>query len=385
MIALGHNHHFVLEALSNQHNPIVTSLDLSTTARDHFIETFYSILPNRMQENYKIHFCAPTGSDGVEAALKLARLNTNRSGVIAFQGSYHGMSQAALSVTSSLYHKELGLGNGLDVAFCPFPYPFRFPPPINKDYTSTEFCLTSLKLMLEDDHSGIKKPGALIIEVIQGEGGCIIAPNVFLKEVSILCKKNNILLIIDEVQTGIGRTGKWFAFEHYGLEPDIVVVSKAIGGGFPQSFIIYRKELDIWPKGAHIGTFRGQQYSMVAGAATIEYIKSENLLANAQKMGELLANGIKHILSQHSFIYEVRHLGLFIGIDFAHNDQQNGSEISAILQKELFKNNVIVERGGRNGSVLRLLPPLIITCDIAEEFLEKLNYTLLNLHNYNAN
>lgn len=370
VLALGHNHECIVAALKEQQNPIVTSLDLSTTERSHFLQCVHSILPIEMQGNYKIHFCGSTGSDGVEAALKLAKINTGKTGVIAFQGSYHGMSQAALSVTSSVYHKERGLDGGLNVTFCPFPYAYRFPSPLTNDPAATQFCLTNLQLMLEDDHSGVVKPGALIVEVIQGEGGCVIAPYDFLSEVSSLCKKHNILFIIDEVQTGIGRTGKWFAFEHYNIQPDIFIISKAIGGGFPMSLMLYKKELDTWERGTHIGTFRGQQYSMTAGAAVIKTIKSQNLLQNASLMGDLLTQGIKNILKDSHLNYEVRSLGLFIGIDFITNEQQDGSAIAQLLQKELYNNRVLVERGGRGGAVVRLLPPLIVTKEIVHQFLE---------------
>lgn len=376
VLALGHNHESIVTALKKQHNPIVTSLDLATTERSHFLESVHSILPVEMQGKYKIHFCGPTGSDGVEAALKLARINTQKTGVIAFQGSYHGMSQGALSVTSSLYHKERGLNAGLPVTFCPFPYAYRFPSPIANDPAATQFCLAGLRLILEDDHSGVIKPGALILEVVQGEGGCIIAPSGFLEEVAFLCKKHDMLFIIDEVQTGMGRTGKWFAFEHYDIQPDIFIISKAIGGGFPMSLIVYRKELDTWERGSHIGTFRGQQYSMTAGAAVIKTIKSHNLLQNASSIGDLLTFGVKDILKDSFWNYEVRNLGLFIGIDFITNEEQDGSAIAQMLQRELYNNRVVVEKGGRAGSVIRLLPPLIVTKEIVNQFLEKFKLTV---------
>ncbi len=202
--------------------------------------------------------------------------------------------------------------------------------------------------------------------MIQGEGGCIAASAEWLRAVRDITRELGILLIIDEVQTGLGRTGNLFAIEHSGITPDILVLSKAIGGGYPISVIVYAEHLDTWGPGMHAGTFRGNQMAMVAGAATMRHIKEHDLAGNASRRGEQLQSGLEDIARQFPFIGDVRGRGLMLGVEIvkpasgSRPGVGDGTRARAI-KLECFDNGMIIETGGRNSAVLRFLPPLNIT------------------------
>ncbi len=223
--------------------------------------------------------------------------------------------------------------------------------------------------MLDDPESGILPPAAVILEVVQGEGGSVPADLEWLKEIRRITKERGIPLIIDEIQTGIGRTGEFFAFEHASIVPDVIVSSKAIGGSLPLSVVIYDKEFDQWGPGAHIGTFRGNQMAMAAGTATMKYIKEHRLTEHAAEMGTRLMDALSHVKSSIPEIGDVRGRGLMIGVEMVKPELKqanNGShpanpELASTIQAECLKRGLIVEVGGRYGAVIRILPPLIIT------------------------
>ncbi|HKM62830.1 MAG TPA: aspartate aminotransferase family protein [Acidisphaera sp.] len=369
VMVLGHNHPAVRAAVATDPDPVTNGLDLLTTAKLAFVERLRTILPGDMAATHKLHFCGPTGSDCVEAALKLASIATGRRGVIAFAGGYHGMTQGALSVSSSRRLREVGLLGPAAVDFCPYPYPLRFPAPYRTPEAATAFCLANLQLMLEDPHSGIGRPGMLLLEAVQGEGGTVVAPPAFLTAVAELCRRHGILLAVDEVQSAMGRTGRWFAFEYAGIEPDIVCLSKGVGGGYPLSLLLFHRRLDVWQPGDHIGTFRGQQIAMTAGRATIDFIVAAGLLANATQTGTLLLERLSLLTAGHPAIAEVRGLGLMLGAEMAESGGADAGAVAARLQAALFAEGVVVEVGGRGGAVIRLLPPLTIGVDEVSLFL----------------
>jgi diaminobutyrate-2-oxoglutarate transaminase len=230
---------------------------------------------------------------------------------------------------------------------------------------------------LSDPESGIPKPAAVILEVIQGEGGCIPASVKWLRGVRELTAEMGILLIVDEVQTGLGRTGNMFAFQKAEIIPDILVLSKAVGGGYPLAVVIYREELDVWPKGMHAGTFRGTQIAMVAGRTTMGIIQRDRLDLRAGRMGELLASGLRQLSHKHPFFSDVRGRGLMIGtqIRCKGGHDRPGLDDGALAQRlklAAFKRGLLVETGGRHGSVLRFLPPLILEEADVTAILERL-------------
>ena len=228
--------------------------------------------------------------------------------------------------------------------------------------------------MLEDDHSGVGRPAAVIVEPIQGEGGCIVPTPGFLRRVRELCRHHGVLVIADEIQTGVGRTGRWFASEAEGLEPDIVCISKAAGGGYPLSLIAFDEALNVLRPGEHIGTFRGQATALAAGWATLRTIQKRNLVVEAAAKGVQLSGTLKRLQAKHpELIGEVRGRGLMLGVEMKGPDAGRKAEL---VQQRLLERLVIVERGGRNGSVVRLLPALNIPWRSCDAFIKKLDDVL---------
>ncbi|GFM60220.1 diaminobutyrate--2-oxoglutarate aminotransferase [Pseudomonas cichorii] len=369
-LALGHNHPVAIEAMRQTLDsglPLHT-LDLTTPVKDRFVEDLFAALPENFARHARIQFCGPTGADGIEAALKLARIATGRKPVMSFSGGYHGMTLGTLSLMGNLGPKQ-ALGSLMaDVQFLPYPYDYRCPFGIGGE-AGVDAGLHFIEQLLGDPESGVLPPAAIVVEVVQGEGGVIPAPVRWLQGLRQLTRKHGVALIIDEVQTGIGRTGKLFAFEHAGIEPDILVLSKAIGGGLPLSVVVYREELDTWKPGSHAGTFRGNQMAMAAGAATLRHIISENLPGHADVMGQRLISSLRQLQSDYPCLGQVRGRGLMVGVEIV-SDAPGDSRVPAAdtalaqaIQRQCLHLGVILELGGRHGAVVRFLPPLIIQAE----------------------
>ncbi|GFM84842.1 diaminobutyrate--2-oxoglutarate aminotransferase [Pseudomonas cichorii] len=369
-LALGHNHPVAIEAMRQTLDsglPLHT-LDLTTPVKDRFVEDLFNALPENFARHARIQFCGPTGADGIEAALKLARIATGRKPILSFSGGYHGMTLGTLSLMGNLGPKQ-ALGSLMaDVQFLPYPYDYRCPFGIGGE-AGIDAGLHFIEQFLGDPESGVLPPAAIVVEVVQGEGGVIPAPVRWLQGLRQLTRKHGVALIIDEVQTGIGRTGKLFAFEHAGIEPDILVLSKAIGGGLPLSVVVYREELDTWKPGSHAGTFRGNQMAMAAGAATLRHIISEDLPGHADVMGQRLMSSLRQLQSDYPCLGQVRGRGLMVGVEIV-SDTPGDSRVPAAdtalaqaIQRQCLHLGVILELGGRHGAVVRFLPPLIIQAE----------------------
>ncbi|MGQ8252049.1 diaminobutyrate--2-oxoglutarate transaminase family protein, partial [Acinetobacter baumannii] len=222
---------------------------------------------------------------------------------------------------------------------------------------------------IEDVESGVTKPAAVILEAIQGEGGVVTAPVKWLQKIREVTEKHNIVLILDEVQAGFARSGKMFAFEHAGIEPDVVVMSKAVGGGLPLAVLGIKRKFDAWQPAGHTGTFRGNQLAMGTGLVVLETIKEQNLAQNAQERGEFLQAELKKLATEFPCIGNVRGRGLMIGVEIVDErkpadrigSHPADSQLAAAIQTACFNNKLLLEKGGRNGTVIRLLCPLIIT------------------------
>ncbi|MCK1994683.1 aspartate aminotransferase family protein [Peribacillus muralis] len=369
-LALGHNHPAVLEEMEKvlkNKSPLHT-LDFTTPIKEQFIDEIFEWLPEEFRKNAKIQFCGPTGGDAIEAALKLVKTATGNRGILSFQGAYHGATHATMSISGNTKPKEKIQGLMPDVQFLPYPYEYRCPFGVGGE-ESHKISSQYIENLLNDPESGLLAPAGMILEAVQGEGGSIPAPIPWLKEIRRITKEKGIPLIIDEVQSGIGRTGKMFAFEHAGIIPDVLVLSKAIGGSLPLSVVIYHKDLDVWSPGAHIGTFRGNQLAMAAGTASLKFMKETNLIEHAAKMGERLQDILKDLQKDIPQIGDVRGRGLMVGVEMVNHQEaqnQNGSypansELASAIQQECFQRGLILEVGGRHGSVVRFLPPLIVT------------------------
>ncbi|MCW3121144.1 MAG: diaminobutyrate aminotransferase apoenzyme [Flavipsychrobacter sp.] len=369
-IALGHNHTVVQDAIRTEldNNLPMLTLDITTPIKEEFVKEILSCFPEEFAKNAKVQFCGPSGADAVEAAIKLVKIATGRRSMAAFHGGYHGMTHGALSMMGNLGSKNLIPGLMSDVHFLPFPYNYRSPMGdvgVDPDVA----CSNYIDTVLTDDESGVTKPAGIIVEAVQGEGGKIPAPDAWMVRLRKITKEQGIPLIIDEIQSGLGRTGKMFAFEHSGIIPDVVVLSKAIGGAQPLAVVVYNKELDVWGPGAHAGTFRGNQLGMAAGIATIKFIKENKLADNAAKMGELFKTLLSGIQADTKCIGDIRGRGLMLGVEIVNplsgilqsGKPERFEKLARRIQFECFSRGLIIEIGGRQSSVLRFLPPLIIT------------------------
>jgi diaminobutyrate-2-oxoglutarate transaminase len=368
-LALGHHHPVVVEAIQRllvERIPLQT-LDLTTPVKDQFVQELFVSLPAAFAAKARIQFCGPSGADAVEAAIKLVKTATGRRSILAFRGAYHGMTHGALGLTGEVSPKEAVAGLMADVHFLPYPYSYRCPFSLGGEAghkTSSSY----IEQLLDDPNSGMTVPAGMILEVVQGEGGVIPAPDVWLQEIRRITQERGIPLIIDEVQTGLGRTGRCYAFEHAGIIPDVLVLSKAIGGGLPLSVVLYHADLDRWAPGAHAGTFRGNQMAMAAGTATIRFIRENGLDEQARQRGEQLMASLGEIQRESRSIGDVRGRGLMIGAEIVDMDSPPvrqgcypASQVMARrIQAESLRRGLIIELGGRHGSVVRFLPPLIV-------------------------
>ncbi|EPH5594143.1 pyridoxal phosphate-dependent class III aminotransferase [Vibrio alginolyticus] len=369
-LALGYNHPEINQALKEQLDsglPYQT-LDIATSAKTTFIQSVKSFLPQELSENSVIQFCGPSGADAVEAAIKLAKQTTGRNTMFAFRGAYHGMTNGTMGMMGNLGTKARRTGLMSDVHFMPFPYNLRCPFGLSGD-EGAKASIRYIDRLLNDDESGIMKPAAIIVEPVQGEGGVVPAPAFWLRELRRICDQHGILLIFDEIQCGVGKTGYNFAFEESGIVPDILCLSKAIGGGLPMSLLVINKQHDTWKPGEHTGTFRGNQLAMVSGAKALEIIQRDNLVEHANIAGQYLRYGLESIQKRVNCIAEVRGKGLMLGVEVKtpngelnkFGEPQADSELTLSIQRAALERGLIVEKGGREGAVIRFLPPLIIS------------------------
>ncbi|MGR5061480.1 diaminobutyrate--2-oxoglutarate transaminase family protein [Photobacterium sp. DNB22_13_2] len=369
-LSMGYNHPEINQAIIDQLHaglPYQT-LDITTPVKDKFIKELMNFLPDEFAKNARIQFCGPSGADAVEAAIKLAKQTTGRNTMAAFHGAYHGMTNGTMAMMGNLGTKERRQGLMADVHFLPFPYSLRCPFGIHGDEGAKQ-TLRYIERMLNDDESGVQKPAAIIVEPVQGEGGVIPAPAFWLRELRRITQEHGILLIFDEIQCGIGKTGSNFAFEESGITPDILCLSKAVGGGLPMSVLIFDKSIDTWKPGEHTGTFRGNQLAMATGAKALEIIQRDNLVEHAQKAGQYLREGLERIAQYTDCIAEVRGKGLMLGMEICKTDGSKNKfgepeadpELTIAIQRAALERGLIIEKGGRQGSVLRFLPPLIIS------------------------
>lgn len=391
-LALGHNHPKIKQAIYNcmeQDLPMHT-LDILSPIKHKFMEQIFSILPEEMQNRSKIQFCGPTGADAVEAAVKLAKAATGRQHVFTFQGGYHGMTHYTLSLTGNLGAKNQTNAYSFGVHSMPYPYAYRCPFGIGKN--GYRYQLNYIENLLNDANSGVPKPACFILEAIQGEGGVIDAPARWLQGIRKITKQHDIPLIIDEVQSGIGRTGKMFAFEYGEIEPDIIVLSKAIGGGLPMSMIVYNESLDSWTAGAHAGTFRGNVLGMATGMEVLKHIEATNLLEKVQILGAYVKGELLQWKNSFDCIGDVRGKGLMLGIEIVDTSKMEdaigsfpGDAAKAKrIQQKCFDHKLIVELGGRNDNVIRLLPPLNISSDEMNQVLEILYTSIKEVESEDA-
>ncbi|MEM7031433.1 MAG: aminotransferase class III-fold pyridoxal phosphate-dependent enzyme [Chloroflexota bacterium] len=318
-------------------------------------------------------FFANSGAEAVEASVKLARQATGRRNIIVMQGSFHGRTHQTMAMTTSKYvyrYNYQPLPGAIFVA--PFPYSYYYGW---DDEETTDFCLKQLDLVLHSQ-SAPDETAAIIIEPVLGEGGYVPAPEGYMQAVRDLCDKHGIMLILDEVQTGFGRTGKFFAYEHAGIEPDIIVMAKGLGSGMPISAIASRADLMThWKAGTHGGTYGGgNAIAAAAACATIDVIETESLVENAAEMGIYLHKKLSNLQAKYPVMGDVRGRGLMIGIEFTDSNGEPDATTATAVLNECLAQNLLILNCGSYQNVIRLIPPLIVTqtqIDDASAILEK--------------
>lgn len=353
----GHNNPEIKKAVLEylEGDTPINMLDMYTVAKADFLNAFTQkiLVPRKL--NYKIMCCGPTGTNAVEAALKLARKNTGRTRVFAFSGAFHGMTIGSLACTTDKTSRE---GAGLSLGEVTH-IPFEGLPEIDS--------IKYLRWILQDDHSGVEKPAAIILETIQAEGGINVASVEWLKEIRKICTEENILMIVDDIQVGNGRSGTFFSFERADIIPDFVVLSKSISGfGMPMSLLLMKPEYDCFRPAEHNGTFRGNQLSFVGATAGINYFIDKGLEGEVKRKASIIEKYIVENILPIDERLVFRGLGMIWGIDFISVDPNLALEVV----HRAFDNGLILEVAGRNDAVLKIMPPLTIQDEVLLEGLE---------------
>ncbi|WTI18373.1 diaminobutyrate--2-oxoglutarate transaminase family protein [Streptomyces sp. NBC_00820] len=399
-LALGHNHPVVLEAIRKvlDSGAPLSVLDLATPVKDAFITELFRTLPPGLADRARVQFCGPAGTDAVEAAFKLVRAATGRTGILAFTGAYHGMTADALAASG-------GAGE-VRVARLPYPQDYRCPFGVG-GAPGAELAARFTESLLDDPKSGVPLAAGMILEPVQGEGGVIPAPDDWLRRMRQFTADRSIPLIADEIQTGVGRTGAFWAVQHSAVTPDVMVLSKAIGGSLPLAVVVYHEDLDVWRPGAHAGTFRGNQLAMAAGTATLAYVREHGLADRAKTLGARMLSQLEALKGEFPCVGDVRGRGLMIGVELVDPEGAEAGrsgpagpgheascatgralppapdspaaplpaspDLAAAVQRECLHRGLIVELGGRHNSVVRLLPPLTISDEQAAAVLDRLS------------
>lgn len=354
----GHNPERMKQALLRyvSEDGVTHSLDMATAAKGLFLERFEQVILKPRGLDYKMQFTGPTGANAVEAALKLARKVKRRGNVIAFTNAYHGLSAGALAITANSHYRNEAWVQRHNVSFV--PYEGYLGPNVN----TAEF----LRKLLTDKSSGVDLPAAVVLETVQAEGGVNVASRRWLQEIADICRENDVLLIVDDIQVGCGRTGSFFSFESAGLKPDLVVLSKSISGyGLPMSLLLIRSELDQWKPGEHTGTFRGNNLAFVTATEALHYWEtpafSEEVVARGRRLGSRL----------HDFAREFPDLGARArGAGMIWGFELNDTTLCQGIAREAFARGLIIETCGSGRNVLKFLPPLNIEDDVLEAGLD---------------
>ena len=342
---VGHRNERVVSAIKSQIDKIITvHSSLYSKTREEFLETLFKVAPKGLTQAHLNN----SGAEAIEAGMKFARKFTGKKGMVSMNGSYHGKSMGALSLTFNPKYRK------------------SFQPLVDKVTFSPFGNIESLRDTIDDDTAFI------ILEPIQGESGIHVAPDGFLQDVRKLCDDNGILLIFDEIQAGLGRTGRMWASEHWDTAPDILCIAKGIAGGVPMGVTMVRPDiLDCISKGEHSSTFGGNPLSCAAGTATLQALTQDGLIDNADKMGKLFREGLERLKEKHTIIREIIGKGLMIGIELKF-------EVKNILMEGIEK-NLLLLYSGRN--ILRLLPPLVISEEDVTKSLDILDELLTNEEN----
>ncbi len=345
----GHNNPVIKQDLMDylESDGVIHGLDMATVAKKEMLETFERVILKPRGMNYKVQFPGPTGTNAVEAALKLARLVKGRANIISFTHGFHGVSGGSLAATANSKYRDAA-GTPLDnTTFMPYDgY-------LGEGVDTTEY----IERMIADRSSGMDQPAAVIVETVQGEGGVNVASAAWLRALEQVCRRQDMLLIVDDIQVGCGRTGRFFSFEEAGISPDIITLSKSISAfGLPMALVLMKPEIDIWTPGAHNGTFRGNNLAFVTARAALQhYWNDDAFTEGVRRKGSIMRNWLEHIAADYpAGSFSVRGRGMIQGL--VSEDAQLPNRIA----KRCFENGLIIETSGAEDEVLKLLPALTI-------------------------
>ncbi|GAA2305417.1 aspartate aminotransferase family protein [Streptomyces hawaiiensis] len=395
-LALGHNHPVVLESLRRvlDSGAPLNALDLATPVKDAFLTELFRTLPPGLADRAHVRFCGPAGSEAVETAYALVRAATGRSGLVAFTGAGGGRTARALHATSAG-------ARGARIDRLPHPQDYRRPFGVGGE-RGADIGARWTESLLGDPASGVALPAGVIVEPVEGEGGVAPVPDSWLRRMRQLTADRSVPLIADETRTGVGRTGAFWAVEHSGVTPDVMVLSDAIGGSLPLAVVVYRDDLDAGEPGTPAESFPGNQLAMAAGAATLAHVRENALAERAATLGARMLSQLQQLVSDFACVGDVRGRGLMIGVELVDPEEggEPGScgatraaergmeasvrpgsgahplpsapELATAVQRECLRRGLIVGLGGLRASVVQLLPPLTITDEQAAAVLERL-------------
>ncbi|MDC8004731.1 diaminobutyrate--2-oxoglutarate transaminase [Aureisphaera galaxeae] len=362
----GHNNDYLkkeIVAFLGSDAPI-HCLDMDSEMKLNFLNAFQDTVLKPRGLDYKLQFPSPSGTNAVEAAIKLARKVTKRSKILSFTNSFHGMTASSLALSGSQEHRHNDIP-AQDVLFFPFDGYF------GEDVDTLEY----IKQMVASQGSGNTLPAAIILETIQAEGGIKVASVDWLVGLQQFANENGILLIVDDIQVGCGRTGNFFSFERAGIYPDIVLLSKSISGfGLPLSLVLMKPELDIWTPGEHNGTFRANNLALCGATTALDYWKDRNFQNEIEKKAQVVEEKLNQLRTDSEAVKAVRGMGLIWGIEF------ESGEFAKKVSQQLFEKGLIIETCGNKGQVVKLLPPLTITERNLSNGLDLIQETIHQLH-----
>lgn len=344
----GHNNPLIKNAVIDYiaRDGVIHSLDMMTDAKESFIKAFSENILQQRNMDYKIQFCGPTGTNAVEAAIKLAKKVTGRNTIFAFTRGFHGMTAGSLAATSNEYYKS-------DAADNHGTYHMPFEGYFGDDIDTIKI----IEKYLSDSSSGYDKPAAMIVETIQGEGGLNVASKSWLQRLEKLCKMHEVFLIIDDIQAGCGRSGKFFSFEDAEIKPDIVLISKSISGyGFPMAIVLIKPELDQWKPAEHNGTFRGNNIAFISSCKMIElYWKDRSFEKEIEKKSKIVQKYLEEICKNHAKKFKLKGKGMMMGVESVDKD------FPSLVKAECFNRKMIIDNSGPSDEVIKIFCPLTIS------------------------
>lgn len=371
VLNLGHSHPVVKNAMMEQLDTLVHINEIPSETRINFLETLNSTLPGKLRNHSKTMFTV-TGADAVEAGMAMARHLTGRKTIVAFGGSYHGVAGDVVAATSNHHYRDNANLDLRNIYHLPYAYPYRFPVRASEDEIS-QIIVDQLEYLIRDPYAGPGAIGGVLVEPIQGEGGYIVPPEDFMPMLREVTEKHGIPLIVDEVQTGVGRTGKMWASEYSNITPDIMCISKSIGGGIPTSMISYHEEYDRkLPSGFHLGTYRGNPVALAAGNAILNFLKTSDTLERVREKGAYIRKRFEEIAEDNPIIGEVRGKGFMVAAELVTDREKKtpGTDLASRTKNAMFQRGLLMHTCGHFSNVMRHMAPLTIEDRLIEKGLE---------------